>query len=601
MSARRPALLRAVACLACLAAAGSAHALAQTPSEPLVIATRADAEPVPGADAEPCFPVDTIRVEGEILAPREALLARLEPIAGACLGTPLARAIVGQVNEAHAEIGLVTTQGYLPEQDIVATRALVVAVVAGRIDAIVYEEDRGEAGLPLSERLAAAGERIGASDGPWSLLQNLLGLLDVIDAPLDRFSLLPARVFPDLRRDLAFETGPGDVLDIARIQEGLDAINATPSARAAARLEPGGEPATSIVRIENAPVDTFRLFVGYERNAAALTGGARTVSERVRFDVAKDDLVGIGDSWRAALASGVNSNEVSAGLTLPFRRLSFSLDGAYSESFQAITPFAGLFTQSGTVTGRASALVLRGEGFQTRAEGSLAWRANDRFVNDVALTPQRFTVGRLGLSHVQALGPAARASFGLGASRGLTWLSATRDPPRPGPTLPRAQFLKLDANAGLFVRLSDHVRLRSDLSAQWAGTPLYADDQLSLSSASTIRGFSDLPARVDRGAVVRSELSASLPVDALLGESRERLAFLADMLGGLEPYLFADMGSGRDLAAGRGVDRVSAGYGLRFAHGRARFDVVVAHPLHGHPAPRRARGELSLTASFKIF
>lgn len=599
---KRPApYLFAAAATALIALPGEPRARTATAGDPLVIATRADAEPAPGAESEPCFPVDSIRIEGDILAPRDALRRRIEPIAGSCLGTPLARAVVSAVNEAHAEIGLVTTQGYLPEQDIVATRALVVSVVAGRVEAIVYARDQGEAALPIRERFAAAGGRIAASEGPWSLLGNLFGLLDAVDAPLDRFSLLPASAHSELKPALAFRTGAGDVLDIGRVQEGLDVLNATASARAAARLEPGHAPATSIVRIDDAPVDAFRLFAGYERNAAALTGGARTVAERLRFDLAKDDLVGVGDSWRASLASGLNSNEASIGLTLPFRNVSLSIDGAYSESFQAITPFAGLFSQSGVVTGRASALLSRGASHQTRAQASLAWRANDRYVNDVALTPQRFAVARFGLDHAHALSPAIRASFGLGASRGLTWLSATRDAPRPGSTEPRAQFLKFDASAGLFARLSDQIRLRGDLAAQWAGTPLYADDQLSLSSSSTVRGFSDLPARVDRGVVLRGEISAGLPVDALLGESRERLAFLADILGGLEPYLFADMGSGRDLAAGKGVDRVGAGYGLRFSHGRARIDLVVAHPLHGHPARTRSRGEFSLTASFKIF
>ncbi|HSP26756.1 MAG TPA: POTRA domain-containing protein, partial [Saliniramus sp.] len=324
-------VLHALAIAIVLSGAASAYAV-QEPAA-IIVPPRAD---IGGDDAvadEACFPVDEIRISGVTFVEASEIERRIAPLAAQCLGNNVARALVAAINEAHAEIGLITTQGYLPEQDIRATRALAIKVIPGRIDRIVYTEDHGEAALPLRERLSKSWERVVSSEGPWALSGNLSALIETLDDPLDRFQLIDAGAHPGVKRWLGFEIGEGDVLDVEHLQRGVERINAVPSGRAGVRLEPGAAPATSTVHVENQPVDGFRVLVGYERNAAALSGSGTTVAERIRVDVAKDNLIGINDSWRTSFASGVNSNEVSAGVTLPIRRATFSIDGSDSESY----------------------------------------------------------------------------------------------------------------------------------------------------------------------------------------------------------------------------------------------------------------------------
>lgn len=595
--ASRLALPFALSCLGL----GGATAGAMADPAPINVSTRADFIGIEGTDGEPCFPVDEIRITGVTLIEAAEMERRVAPLAAQCLGTSTARAVVGAINEAHAEIGLITTQGYLPEQDIRATRILAIEVIPGRIDRIVYSEDHGEAALPFGERLSRSWERVVSSEGLWALSGNLSALFQTLDAPLDRFQLIDAGAHPSVKRWLSFEIGEGDVLDVEHLQRGVERINAVPSGRAGVRLEPGEEPATSTVRIENQPVDGFRVLLGYERNAAALSGSGTTIAERLRVDVAKDNLIGINDSWRSSFASGVNSNEISAGVTLPFRRATFSIDGSYSESYQQITPFAGLFSQSGTISGRMSYLLSRDKRQQTRLDGSLTWRGSERHINDLRLTPQRLTIARIGLSQTWSLHGRTQFSYGGGVSRGLTWFDATQDAKPIVATAPRAQFWKLDGFAAFAHGFAGIGLFRSELSGQWAATPLYSDDQLTLGSSASIRGFSTSLAKADRGFVWRNDFVAELPVAGLLGESREHLTFLSDVLGATKPYAFIDFGHGHDLASNRRIERAGGGFGVRYAHGRTNFDLNVAYPLHDRGARPSGRPDVSLMLSFKLF
>ncbi|MGY6644408.1 MAG: ShlB/FhaC/HecB family hemolysin secretion/activation protein [Salinarimonas sp.] len=607
---RRPrSALCLAACMALLAmpknALAEAEMAAGAANEPIVITTQALDSP----DAGQCFPVATIVIAGEFLIPRETIRAAVAPHATDCVGMKAAQAVVGAINEAHAEAGLITTQGYLPEQDIRASGSLRIDVIPGRIAAIDYREDHGIAGRGLGARFGHAREAIAASQGPWDFLGNISALFGIIDDPLDRFQIIDGARRPGVKTRASFSAAPGDVLDIEDIQQGIERINAVASGRARARLEPGDEPATSVVVIENTPEDAFRLDFGYERNAAALAGPGRTISQRLRFDLAKDNLIGINDSWRFTLAGGENSNEMSAGIVVPWRLSRFSIDGSYSESYQQITPFAGLFTQNSVLSFRYDREIVRDAQRNLSFDTRLDIRRGDRFVNEARLAPQQFTVARLGLTRSATPGERQQFNTGFGISRGLTLFNATRDPDILMPDTPRAQFWKLDGFAQYVRGFEDLGIWQTTLSGQFAATPLYADDQLVLGSAASIRGFASRSARVDRGGFMRNEFTLALPSKRVLGERAQDWVFASDVINAMRPYAFLDLGHGENIAERRSVSRIGAGIGMRFALGRTRVDASVAYPLLDETRMpeaviRRPAGgspDFGLNFTFKIF
>ncbi len=252
--------------------------------------------------------------------------------------------------------------------------------------------------------------------------------------------------------------------------------------------------------LANPRADSFRVFAGYEMNGNTLNGNGTLPAERARLDVFKDNLIGLNDAWATSYAGGLDSNELRASVALPVRWLTQSLDGGYSEYLTPIGRYADLFTQLYTGALNASVILSRDRTQQTSLDAGLNWRRLDRFINDGALTPQTVSVLRGAVTH-QHFYDAAQLVASLGVSHGLRILTATRDPIDPPFDVPRAQFLKVDGLLS-FAQAFDGVgSLKLDLSGQWTNAPLYADDQLILGSVTTVRGFTRMPFRTDRGAV----------------------------------------------------------------------------------------------------
>ncbi|MDG2570859.1 ShlB/FhaC/HecB family hemolysin secretion/activation protein, partial [Vibrio parahaemolyticus] len=395
-----------------------------------------------------CSPVRQIYVRGVVLIDAEALRQKLSPLAVGCVGNDEVKALLAAVNEAYADQGYVTTQGYLPEQDIRTSRRLVINIVAGRIDKVVYREGRGEEALPFRERMTKGWNQVVEVKGVWGTVTALSTLFDRLDDPLDDVQILPRDLETDPKLWMSFITGSGDVVQMDRVQKGIDQINRVASARAQAKLEPGEQPATSIIVVENNREDAFRINLGYETNGVTLNGSGATIPHRLKIDAAKDNLIGINDAWRLSYAGGLDSNEARAVFSLPFRRFTFSVDGSYSESLSEITRGVEMFSRGGNVSGTLGYLIHRESSRQVTLDSTFGWRHNERFINGAGLTPEVISFGRVGLTETRSF-ESLQISYGAGLVHGFPILGAIDDPPSIDRSVPRAQFWKIDGNASL--------------------------------------------------------------------------------------------------------------------------------------------------------
>jgi hemolysin activation/secretion protein len=558
----------------------------------LVLATHHRKPDVGDLDKETCFPLREIRISGLTLIDVETVRRKVEPLAYDCIGNTLAKSIVGSINEAHALEGFITTQGYLPDQDIRRTGVLNINVVTGRVDKIVYREADSVEALPLRERVEKAWQPVRDARGPWAFVNAVSGLVDRLDDPLDHFQILDGESLSEVKSWMAFDLDADDTLNITDVQRGLDVLNKVPSNHTEAKLLPGSAPATSIVQVTNDRSDSFRAVAGYEVNGTSINRSGNTVAKRARLDVAKDNLIGINDTFSSTLASGVNSNEVQARIAVPWQRFRLSADASYSEQLTVLTERTEFLLQSANVAGSASYLLERSKEQQTLIETSLGWRQVQRHINSEPLTPQRVVPLRIGLSRVHSWEAPSNGlllgrelSYGFGVSRGLPIWNATRDPAKPIPAAPRAEFWKLDAALGLAQGLRDIGVVRIDVLGQWTDHPLYFDDQLTLGSLTSVRGFANTAAKVDRGVVLRSEFAARVPVEILNLDGND-WPFLDDTLRAVQPYAFADGGYGEIIADRRTLTRASAGGGVRYAYGRTNFDISIAQPVYARGTPR---------------
>ncbi|MCJ2013613.1 ShlB/FhaC/HecB family hemolysin secretion/activation protein [Methylobacterium sp. J-076] len=565
--------------------------------ETIEIATAFGATQKRGDNDEPCVAVDKVVIAGIVLLPPRAVQDAVAPHASSCIGNASARAIVGAVNDLYAADGYVTTQAYVPSQDLKASRTLRVAIVAGRVGRVDYRETEAD------ESLAQAWDKLLTAAGPWDGAKKASALLETFDNGLDRFQLIPPETAGGLKAWLALPLEPGDVVQIDRLQQGIDQLNRVPSQKTTAKLEPGDAPGTSNVVLTSPRTDSFRMVAGYEINGNTLNGNGTSPAKRARLDVFKDNLIGLNDGWATSYAGGLDSNELRAAVSVPVRWLTLSLDGGYSEYLTPIGRYADLFTQLYTGALNGSVMLSRDKAQQTSVDAGLHWRRLDRFINDGALTPQTISFLRVGVTH-QRFSEDAQFVAALGLSQGLRILAATRDPRDPPFDVPRAQFLKLDGLLSYARALQEIGVVKLDLSGQWTDAPLYSDDQLILGSITTVRGFTRMPFRADRGMVARGEFASALPMAWILGDRRGDLAFLDELGSAVQLYAFANLGAGRAIAEQAAGARGSIGGGIRYRQGRFSMDVTLAKPVFqaGLPANRDTyKPELYLTASAQLF
>ena len=232
--------------------------MATSPQAPLPPPAPDPKAPAKVAGKEACFAVDTITVTGLSLIDREAAQTALKPFSHPCQGNETIKGLLVTLNALHADKGYVTTQAYLPKQDIKATHTVKIDIKVGRIADVVYEERPEWAVGSYLDRLNTKLAAVFTADTVDAFFNNLDAFVDTIDDPLER----PLIADPRARTAGAVVIERGDVLELEAMQQGLDQMNKAGSSKAKAKLDPGPDPATSIVKIVNAPQDAFRLVVG---------------------------------------------------------------------------------------------------------------------------------------------------------------------------------------------------------------------------------------------------------------------------------------------------------------------------------------------------
>ena len=578
-------LLGLVSAVAALGMTSSAWAnLLIVPTD--VSLTKQDAPSV-----EPCFRIARIRIEGFAEVATAAEIGSLvKPLAFGCQGNGSITALRKALNSHFANNGLVTTQAWLPQQDMGTSHELAISVIPGRVDRIDYQEKPMDGPGMLGGLVGVSDHRPDSADV--DLLRRIGLWLDGMDDDLDRLILLP----DPARISMARTVSKDEILQIDTVQDTLDSLNRVASNKAKAELKPGARPATSVVVVHNQIKDTFRLYAGYDTESVE-------GFDQLRFGttIEKDNLIGINDSWQTTLKTGAYSNDLSGSLTIPVGNHNISLNGSWTDALVNLSELSELYTTATTFGGGWNWIANSSKTQKSVFDLSLSRREQLRYVNGEPLTPQVLSVVSFGLT-LDRYGQKGTVSGRLGASFGVPVLGASDDAFDATDTVPRTQFRKIEAGLSGYYVLSELASLRSSLSTQVAAHPLYSDDQMTLGSRSTVRGYSGGSIKVDSGAVWRNELVLTLPRSSPDGASSGQ-SWFDDVASRMNFYGFGDLGFGRDIANSRNPYRVSAGLGLRYADARLSFDVGYGFRLAEDDRTSLAmspdRGELFFNLRFK--
>lgn len=483
----------------------------------------ASPEEVADADQGLCFPISSIDVEGITRLEPAKVEAIIEPYVNSCMGQVAVDTLLQLITQAYLDKGLITSRAFLPEQDITTGRLLVV-VVEGFVEDYFYVESKQGRLRP--------------------------GKMNKIRG--------------------AFVPGPGDLVQLRQLEQGIDVMNRPKSANVKMDIVPGEQLGGSVLKLTNEVGDQTRFYVGTQTKADD-TGYVRSLD--LSFE--RDNLFNANETIFLGYSGSVNSNAVSASLTLPYRYWTATLSGNYSENAQLLTPTTELYEQTLTTSANLERLMHRDAKSKWFLDGSVSFSGNRRFINSTRLTPRDLVSVRMGTAYERY-----GEGFYARVSGGVTNTFLVSQAVGAVGNGPAAQTWKIGANAQVQKVLGKGFVVYGTLSGQYSDVPLYSTDQLTVGGRFGAKGLSSVSVSGERGLSANVELT--LP-SLNLGECCKRetpvLKELEALWHSSRFYAFAEGGYVENIASSETAWGVSAGLGFRANAGRTEISGYVGVPI----------------------
>jgi hemolysin activation/secretion protein len=433
----------------------------------------------------PCFQIRRIALKGDDL-PQFAflgpVLAALQPgPEPVCLGARGINRLMQRLQNQVIEHGYVTTRVLAEPQDL-KTGTLTLTVLAGRVRAI--------------RRAGEGSER--------ATLWN------------------------------ALPTGPGRILDLRDIEQGLENLKRVPSAEADIQIAPADLPGESDLQVRWHQDLPFRGSLSVDDSGSDATGklqGNLTLSLDHWWTLNDLAYVSFNHDLSQPSYTGQGTRGRSAFYSVPwgYALLALSIGrSSYQQTVPSPDPAAPNLYSGTNHHGEAklSWLVARDARHKTTVSLTSWARSSRNFINDTEVEVQRRRTGgwELGLEQRTHWGPAI-LDLDLAGRRGTGWRQSMPAPEElQGEGTSRMALAT--ANAQLSVPFNveqQSLRWSTSWRAQWNRSPLVAQDRFVIGSRYSVRGFTgDSNLAGEHGWLLRNDLAFAL------GDSNAELYFGGD-------------------------------------------------------------------------
>jgi len=475
-------------------------------------------------DESPCFPIGSIRLDGEQSSAFQWALHAAnvpgDPAVGRCLGSAGVAVVMKRVQNAIVARGYVTTRVLAKSQDLHAG-VLTLTVVPGRIHAIRF-----------------APHTRGTS---WH-------------------TALAAR--------------PGDILNLRDIEQGLENLKRVPTVDADIQIAPAegsdarpGESDLLIVWRQSSPA---RIGATLDNSGSKGTGKLQATAT-----LSLDNLLTWNDLFYANVGKAVfnpggrGTHSATLHYDVPYGNWLIGTTVSDYTYHQTVAGSAANYVYSGTSHNadiKLSRLLYRNASIKAGMYVRAWERDSNNFVDDTEVLVQRRRQGgwEASLTYKQFFGTAtldADAAYrrGTGAFRAL---HAPEELFNEGTA--RTQLITADAQLTIpFSVGAQRFRYTGSWRAQWNRTALIPQDRFSIGGIYTVRGFDgEVQLTGDRGWLIRNDVGWSVG-------------------GGQELYLGADVGhvGGAPTAQELGQNLAGTVLGLRGSWHGVAWDAFVGAPV----------------------
>jgi hemolysin activation/secretion protein len=494
------------------------------------------ATPVPGLQQlpheTPCFWIDTIHFRGAHAQHLRWLEKDVQPVLNQCVGTQ-GLAQIARTLDAHLiSLGYATSRVSFPPQDL-ASGVLNIHLDVGTVAAV-----------------RMVRERSGKTDADWGTWRN------------------------------AFPTGPGDILNIRDLEQGLETMDRLPTQSVHTLLEPGPVTNSSIIVIQrqSAPLSQ-RLHGGLTLdNSGSQYLGRPQLSGALSLDnpLGLNDILSLTASSNVEHpTSGHRTQSLGLSYSLPWGYNTFTLSGSTVRYAQVVQGTTAQFLSSGssqTARLQWDRTVWRTASSTFGVFGGAFIRKARSYLDDVELLVQRRNTSNLDLGiRIKTLTPAGgEVSVQIDERRGIGSFGAQPDLPtaaQGGLTL-RPQIWGLNLNWRQPFQVGARPWVYSaTLHGQSTPDTLVSEDQIVIGDRYSVRGFDgNTVLLAENGYWWRNDLST--PVHLLQDWNTAA-------------YVGLDAGRvwGPSAANLVGTKLVGAVIGLRGQAGRVQFDAGLGTPV----------------------
>ncbi len=466
-------------------------------------------------DAEPMFIINEIEIVGNTVLADKEIEKVIAPFRNVPLGVNRINLLIRRLTVVYIEKGYITTRAYLREQNLKSGK-LRIDVIEGSLEGLRYN---GEA-LPFGVQQA-------------------------------------------------FPTREGEKLYLPDLEQGIDQLNRLRRNRAKVTLVPGENPGGTVVEIENQPQDSAYFNLGFD-NAGTPSSG-RT---RLRGSIDTESLLGLQEYMTVNYTGTSETNAALFSINVPHGYDLFSYTFSYSDYMSPLGNFALYSGDTHWHNIAWNRVLQRNAAGKTTLDVSLSQRTMRRYINDVALTPQRLTSMRIAVNTFRRLAWGqwmAEVSY----SQGIGAFNANTDTAGLPDDAAHARFKKVSGLFSLGIPLIKDWLYRSSVSGQYTKTGLYSSEQLYLGGETTVRGFVESPVAGDRGFVWRN--------DANFGRYSAPFGLSAMF----EPYVFLDYGRAMQLVMAEWQQLAGTGVGARFYGKSVRAEASIGWPIKKPDGYRR--------------
>ncbi len=403
-----------------------------------------------------------------------------------------------------------------------------------------------------SDYLAKKGYSTSTVAIPQQSLMDGVLKVEIIENRLESLIFNEEKFFDKTQKFFAFGFVEKDeVLNVTKIEQGLDQINRLSSNNATVKISPGAKVGSSIAHVENHPKNRSKINLAYDNNGNKVTGENR---ETIGFS--QDNLLRINDNFTISKTSNFldkynkekGTDSISGSFSMPFSWYNLTL--SYSKSlyhFHSVGDNPSKFYgDTTTKTVMLDRLLIKNNNFKISSSASLSSRYSQNFQNDERLENQsrRSSILYVAFPTTLFLDKATlflRPSY----SKSLKILDAQKDPARIPSGNAHAQFdiVKLYANYKKNLQLSQlpltyNLVFDSQLSQQ----RLNGIDQFSVGGIYSVRGFKDGAISADSGYLLKNEVKFGVGKAVLPYLNQNNLPKLSQYLNYFSLTPFYDYG-----------------------------------------------------------